>query len=106
TNGVTPRDLLTHNTGLPRHDAVWFNRLIERGELMALLRYLEPNAALRTTYQYSNLMFMAAGHLIGAVTGSSYEEVVRSRLLEPLGMTETNFSIAESKETENCSRGH
>lgn len=106
TNGVTPRDLLTHNTGLPRHDAVWFNRPIERGELMALLRYLEPNAALRTTYQYSNLMFMAAGHLIGAVTGSSYEEVVRSRLLEPLGMTETNFSIAESKETENCSRGH
>jgi CubicO group peptidase (beta-lactamase class C family) len=106
TYGVTPRDLLAHNTGLPRHDAAWFNRAIERGELMQLLRHLEPNTDLRTTYQYSNLMFMAAGHLIGAVTGATYEEFVRSRLLEPLGMTETNFSIARSKETEDCSRGH
>lgn len=106
TEGVTPRDLLAHDTGIPRHDAVWFNRPIERNELMQLLRYLEPNAELRTTYQYSNLMFMVAGQLIGAVTGSTYEDVVRSRLLEPLGMRETNFSIAESKETEDCSRGH
>ena len=106
TDHVTPRDLLTHNTGLPRHDAVWFNRPIERSELMQLLRFLEPNAELRTTYQYSNLMFMAAGYLIAEVTGSTYEDFVRSRLLEPLGMTRTNFSIAKSKETEDCSRPH
>jgi CubicO group peptidase (beta-lactamase class C family) len=106
TERVTPRDLLSHATGVPRNDATWFNRSISRSDLMGLLRYLPPNAGLRTTYQYSNLMFMAAGYLIGAVSGSTYEDVVRTRLLEPLGMRETNFSITESKATENCSRGH
>lgn len=106
TDRVTPRDLLSHRTGLPRHDAAWFNRPIERSDLMQLLRFLQPNAELRSTYQYSNLMFMVAGQLIGTVAGSTYEDFVRSRLLEPLGMSETNFSIAESKETGDCSRGH
>ena len=106
TERVTPRDLLSHRTGVPRHDAVWFNRAIERGELMELLRHVPPNAELHAAYQYSNLMFMAAGWLIGAVAGSTYEDFVRLRLLEPLGMLETNFSIAESKNRENCSRAH
>jgi CubicO group peptidase (beta-lactamase class C family) len=103
---VTPRDLLSHVTGVPRHDALWSNRDSSREELMRCLAYLEPNADLRQVYQYSNLLYMAAGYLVGIVEASSWEEFVRAELFEPLGMKATNFSIAESKFLPNCSRAY
>jgi len=31
--GMTPRDLVTHRSGLPRHDLVWYNATLTRAEL-------------------------------------------------------------------------
>jgi CubicO group peptidase (beta-lactamase class C family) len=89
---VTPRDLLCHRTGVPRHDGTWFNSNFTREELMPRLRYLEPSRDLRTAYQYNNLMFMAAGFLVGEIAGMSWESYVRQRLFEPLGMKRSNHS--------------
>jgi CubicO group peptidase (beta-lactamase class C family) len=95
---LTPRDLVTHRSGLPRHDLVWYNNNdVTRGELVARLAYLPPSAGFREKFQYNNLMFLTAGYLIEQLTGQSWEEAVRSRLLEPLGMTESNFSVHDSE---------
>src|SRR5271165_2362378 len=56
TERMTPRDLVTHRSGLPRHDLMWYNSPFSREELFARLRYLEPNKDFRTTFQYQNLM--------------------------------------------------
>jgi CubicO group peptidase (beta-lactamase class C family) len=97
---VTPRDLLTHRTGLPRHDLVWYNNeAATRAEIVERLRHLEPSAELRETWQYNNLMFLTAGHLTEVVTGMRWEDAVRARLLDPLGMAHTNFSVLESQES-------
>ena len=58
---ATPRDLLSHRTGLPRHDLMWIGGQFSRRELYDRLRYLEMNKELRTAWQYQNLMFMTAG---------------------------------------------
>jgi CubicO group peptidase (beta-lactamase class C family) len=94
---MTPRDLVTHRSGLPRHDLVWYNAPLSRAEIFARLRYLEPNEDFRAKWQYQNLMFLTAGYLAGEVAGESWEDLVRKRIFGPLGMTASNFSVEESK---------
>jgi CubicO group peptidase (beta-lactamase class C family) len=103
---ATVRDIVTHKTGLPRHDHVWIRSPFSRQEMFDRLRYLDLNKDLRQAYQYNNLMFMTAGFLAGSVSGSSWEKFARSRILEPLGMTETNFSIDDSRKAADYSRSY
>ncbi len=98
TEMINPRDLVTHRSGLPRHDLLWYNNnSLSRKEIVDRLRYLEPNEQLRAKWQYNNLMFLTAGHLIEHITGKSWEDNVRERIFEPLGMTRSNFSVVDSQ---------
>ncbi|HVP49714.1 MAG TPA: serine hydrolase [Candidatus Bathyarchaeia archaeon] len=101
---ATLRDLLSHRTGLPRHDLLWFSGQFSRRELYDRLRYLEMNKEFRSTWQYQNLMFMTAGYLVGQVCGSSWENVIQKRILDPLGMKETNFSVALTQKSADFSQ--
>lgn len=92
TRLMTPRDLLSHRSGLPRHDRLWIGRSYTRQQLYDRMRYLEPNVSFRQRYQYQNLMFMTAGILAERLTGQNWEGLVQQRILQPLGMTRTNFS--------------
>lgn len=91
---MTPRDLVTHRSGMPRHDLVWYGADVPRAELVARLRHLPLSHDLRTDFQYNNLMFVAAGHLAERLTGNPWEDAVRTRILTPLGMTRTGFRVA------------
>ena len=104
TERMTPRDLVTHRSGLPRHDLMWYSSPFSRQELFDRLRYLEPNKDFRTTFQYQNLMFMTAGYLAGHVAGTTWEQLVHQVIFEPLGMTNSNFSITESQKTADFSQ--
>lgn len=96
---LTTRDMLTHRTGLPRHDLAWYGREdAERETLLAAMEHFEFSAGLRERWQYNNFMFMAAGYLAGHLGGSDWETVLRARLLEPLGMERSNVHVAESQE--------
>jgi len=96
---MTPRDLVTHRSGLPRHDLVWYAAPLSRKDLFSRLEFLEPNADLRARWQYQNLMFMTAGYLAGEVAGTTWEDFVRARIFGPLGMVGSNFSVEESKKS-------
>jgi CubicO group peptidase (beta-lactamase class C family) len=94
---ATPRDLVSHRTGLPRHDLLWYGSPLSRKELFERLRYLEPSKDFRQLYQYNNLMFMTAGILVEELTGVKWEDAVRKRIFEPLGMRASNFSVNDSQ---------
>jgi len=100
---ITLRDMLSHRTGLARHELMWMGGQFNRRELYDRLRYLEMNKDLRTTMQYNNLMIMTAGYLVGKVDGSSWEEFTQRKILDPLGMKETNFSVALTQKTADFS---
>lgn len=97
TKLMTPKDLVTHRSGLPRHDAMWYNGCHTREQMFQRLRYLEPNATFRETWQYNNLMYLTAGYLIERITGKPWEDNVRERIFAPLGMSRSNFSVSESQ---------
>ena len=95
---LTPRDLVTHRSGLPRHDLVWYNNhAATREQLVRSLAYLPPTADLREKWQYNNMMFLTAGYLVETLTGKSWEDAVRALVFEPLGMVRSNFSVLESQ---------
>lgn len=97
--GVTMRDMLSHRTGISRHDAVWYQSGLSQKDLFERLRYLEPSAPLRTTFLYNNVLYASAGYAIELLSGKPWQRFVSERLLQPLGMTCTTFSIAEMLET-------
>jgi CubicO group peptidase (beta-lactamase class C family) len=101
---MTPRDLVCHRSGLPRHDGVWYGSSATRDEIFHRLAYLEPTEDLRDVWQYNNLMFMTAGYLVGKVSGTSWEKFTRARILDPLGMKRSNFSVTDSQKDEDFSQ--
>lgn len=96
---ITPRDLVTHRSGLPRHDLLWYSSNFSRADMVERLRYLEPSKDFRSAYQYNNLMVMTAGYLVGQIARSTWEEFVRQRIFAPLGMHNTNFSVNDSQKS-------
>lgn len=97
TAEMTPKDLLIHNSGLPRHDLMWYCSDYSRKEIYGNLKYLEPTQSFRSTFQYNNLMFMTAGYLSGQVAGSTWEQLVQAEIFDPLGMDGSNTSVEDSK---------
>ncbi len=96
---MTPVDLICHNSGLPRHDSIWYGASTSREKLFHRLAYLEPSKDFRTTFQYNNLMFMTAGYLVGQVAGTTWESFVKDRIFTPLGMLDSNFSVNDSQKS-------
>jgi CubicO group peptidase (beta-lactamase class C family) len=106
TERMTPRDLVSHRSGLPRHDLMWYGTTATRADLVARLADLEPNVDFRSHWQYQNLMFMTAGSLVERVSGKSWEDFVRERLFTPLGMTASDLSVTQMETVENRSFGY
>jgi CubicO group peptidase (beta-lactamase class C family) len=94
-DSVTLRDMLSHRTGITRHDTIWYKSDFTRKQLFEKLVYLEPEQPMRTTFLYNNLMFAAVGYLIELQSGQTWEQFVKHRIFDPLQMNSTAYSIAE-----------
>ena len=94
-NNVTLRDMLSHRTGITRHDVIWYKSDFTRKELFDKLVYLEPQEPMRTTFLYNNLMFAAVGYLIELQSGKTWEQFVKERIFDPLEMHSTSYSISD-----------
>lgn len=91
TREIQVRDLLIHNSGL-REGAgdlmLWPEpNLFTRADIIAGLAHLKPVNSFRSRYDYDNLMYVVAGEVAAAAAGTSYEELVRRELFEPLQMS-------------------
>lgn len=106
-NGVTVRDMMCHRTGLPRHDFSWylFNS-DSRDSLLQRIRYHEPTAPLRQTWQYNNFMFLAQGMIAEKLSGKSWEKNIKEKIFTPLGMTNSNFSVTDLAKAPDASLGY
>jgi CubicO group peptidase (beta-lactamase class C family) len=101
---MTPRDLLCHRSGLPRHDYLWYASNFSRKELFDRLKYLEPSRDFRSTFQYQNMMFVVAGLLVDAISGIPWEDFVKKRILDVVGMPRTNTSTSLTQKDTNHSQ--
>lgn len=101
---MTPRDLLCHRSGLPRHDMLWYASNFKRKEVFDRLKYLESNKDLRSTFQYQNMMFMVAGMVVEAISGLPWEAFVKQRIFDAVGMPRANTSTTVTQADANHSQ--
>jgi CubicO group peptidase (beta-lactamase class C family) len=93
TQAVTLRDMLSHRTGLGRHDFAWFNSSASRDELLERVRHFEMASEPRTAWQYNNWMVLVAGVLAGRAAGGTWETLVERRLFAPLAMRSATLHL-------------
>lgn len=92
---ITIRHLLSHTSGWPRHDALWYLNVYDHQALPERLARLPRFAHPGTAFQYNNVPFAAVGAFLTKSTGASWHEWIRSVVLHPAGMTSaiTRFSV-------------
>lgn len=107
TEHVTARDLLCHRTGVARYDAAAvFCTDDNREKMVRDLKYYQTFAPLGEAFQYSNQMVMLAGYLAEVLSGKSWEQFVKERIFEPLGMKESDFFVEQIQKYEDRSKGY
>jgi len=106
-NSITVRDIMCHRTGLPRHDYSWYLfNTSSRDSLLRRIRYQEPTAPLRQTWQYNNFMFLAQGMISEKLTGKTWEQNIKETIFTPLGMNSSNFSIHDLAKMSDAASGY
>jgi CubicO group peptidase (beta-lactamase class C family) len=92
TREVTVRDLVTHRAGLGlgQGDLMWWPPTnFTREEIVHGIRHLKPASSFRSRYAYNNVMYVAAGEVVAAASGRSWDDFIRERIVSPLGMART-----------------
>lgn len=92
---VTLRDMLGHRTGITRHDSIWYKSEDKEKDLFAKLKYLEPKEPVRQLFLYNNMMYAGVGQSIYLQSGKTWADYVREKILTPLEMNSTVYSIAD-----------
>jgi CubicO group peptidase (beta-lactamase class C family) len=106
TREMTVRDLLCHRSGLERGEPLWYGSALDRGEILRRVRYQKPAWSFRSRFGYNNIMYLAAGEIVPAVTGKSWDDFVKERIFTPLGMTSSNTSITSLKNFNDVAAPH
>jgi CubicO group peptidase (beta-lactamase class C family) len=108
TREFTIRDLLVHRSGLPEvcGGILWYGSDYSREEVLKRLRYIQPVSSFRSTFAYQSVTYMAAGEVIRAVSGKSWEDFTRERIFTPLGMKESSSLFRELKGAKNLALPH
>ena len=105
TERVTVRDLLCHQSGLPRHDWVHVPGDRTPAEMLGVMRHLELSRDIRAAWQYNNLCYNVAGLLIERLSGQSYQAFTRGRLTDKLGMT-VSFTLEDLEASADAARAY
>ncbi|MBL7873474.1 MAG: serine hydrolase [Cyclobacteriaceae bacterium] len=104
---IIMKDLMSHRTGLPRHDYSWYLFPTESTDsLVQRIAHQEPFAGVREKWYYNNFMFLMQGVITEKITGKSWAENIEDRIFKPLGMTRSNFTLADWKKSEDAAFGY
>jgi serine-type D-Ala-D-Ala carboxypeptidase/endopeptidase len=93
---ITLLDLATHRSALPRFPLNLTSPDVEYSveQLYEFLADYELEHDVGARFDYSNLGFGLLGHVLAQAAGSTYVELLRQRILEPLGMHMSSFTPA------------
>lgn len=105
---ITVKDILCHRVGLGTFsgDFIWYKSGLTSEEIIKRLRYLPQKFSFRDGYGYSNVMYITSGELVRKVTGKSWGENVQQRILNPIGMNRTIYSLKNLEVKRNYATPH
>lgn len=110
TEDFTVRDLLTHRSGLGlgAGDLMFWpdSNTFTKKDIIHNLRYLKQVSNFRTKYDYDNLLYIVAGEVVARVSGTTWENFIETRIMQPLDMKESATSFKRVKDKSNVIDPH
>ncbi|MGE5295011.1 MAG: serine hydrolase [Solirubrobacterales bacterium] len=109
TREITVRDLLVHRSGLGlgAGDLLWWPpTTYDRPEIVRRLRFIRPATSFRSHYAYDNVLYTVAGEVVQAVSETSWEDFVASRIFRPVGMSTSTVRRLSQETQGNIARPH
>ncbi len=108
TESLTIRDIVSHRVGLDTFsgDLLWYETTYTNDEILSRVKYLKPVRGFRTGFGYQNLMFIAAGKVIENASGMKWQDFIRAKILNPLGMNGVKTSVRDFKTGDNVAVPH
>lgn len=105
---ATIKDLLCHRLGLGTFsgDVIWYKSNYTAEETVKRAAEVPQAYGFRAGYGYSNLMFIAAGEVIKAVSGQSWDEFLKERIFDPIGMDRTTTTVRVLPKMGNIAQPH
>lgn len=104
TRQITVRDLLVHDSGLAR--TCFLYAPYDRDEILYRFRFIEPSWSFRSRFGYSNIMYVAAGKVVAAIAGESWDDFVKERIFRTLEMNTSSTSVTALQSVENLASPH
>lgn len=99
--------VLSHQGGLP-HNA--YDDLIEAGQpydaVLRRLETLDPVCLVGKCFSYQNVLYSTIGNALEKSTGQSYENLIQTRIFNPLGMRDSGASLAHFQHSDNAATPH
>lgn len=114
---VTLRMLVTNRSGIPGRapgdiwSAAWKGNdapdlVAARKQFVEAMLNVEPSFEPGTSYEYSNCGFVTAGAMLEIVSGQPWEDLMRTRIFEPLQMESAGFGAPGTPGMEDQPWGH
>ena len=109
TSQTTIRDALSNRTGVQGGFLEFRSRpSLSRKEVLGLMKHLDSVKDFRAGYEYNNFMFLAAGEVITAVTGSTWDNFIADKIFRPLNMksSKTGYVAMQASRNRNIATPH
>jgi CubicO group peptidase (beta-lactamase class C family) len=104
---ITMKDLMTHLTGLPRHDGSWKSFGNDsKEELLTRIAFQEPIAPVRSKWVYNNFMYFVQGAIVERLTEQSWRHNIEQNFFKPLEMTNSNTNLDALKKNPQAAIGY
>jgi len=103
---LTLRDMLSHRSGVPRWDGVWSGSGYSMQQILDRLHYMKPELGFREGYLYNNNMYTTAGAVAAKVNGTTWDQLVKSRIFDPLEMRHSTFSFSDAAQSGEFSKDY
>ncbi|MEZ4587767.1 MAG: serine hydrolase [Gemmatimonadales bacterium] len=106
TRELDIRDLVSHRTGVARHDALWYATGRSTEEVVRQLRFVGTELPFRSGWLYNNNLYLTAGLVIERLSGMTWDDFVTTRLFRPLGMSRASTTVRGLDRTPNVATPH
>jgi len=95
-------DLMAQHSGMaPYAGDMQAGLGFDRERIIKSIRYIKPVSSFRSEFAYVNNLFLVAAKLVEKYTGESWEDNVKKRIFEPLGMNDTTLTSEALMQAEN-----
>ncbi|MEW5800143.1 MAG: serine hydrolase [Bacteroidota bacterium] len=102
-------DLLCHRSGLGLGAGdllIWPTNTNKQKDVIKRFRYVPLATSFRSAYAYDNILYLVAGEVIEAVSGMTWDEFVRTRIFNKLGMNNSTLTFTEAVRKGNNATPH